>query len=47
METHLDCVVPNANTPQLVLVSSLLFAVGSIVAAVANNFTVVYGVSMQ
>lgn len=47
MKFYLNFIVPNANTPQLVLVSSLLFAVGAIVAAVANSFTVVYGLFMQ
>jgi hypothetical protein len=30
------------HTPQLVLISSVFFAVGSILAAVANSFTLVY-----
>jgi hypothetical protein len=32
----------NAHTFQLVMVSSLFFGVGSILAAVANSFTLVY-----
>jgi MFS family permease len=32
----------DAHTPQMVLVSSVFFGVGSILAAVANNFTMVY-----